>query len=69
MASARHGMFLVKHEVVVLQEVAENVHEMIKPLIPKNVTLVNHLADQPLPHLEGDSSRINQVLQCKVAAV
>ena len=61
MASARLGKFLVKHEVVVLQEVAENVCKTMQPLLPKDVTLINLLANQPLPHLEGESIRINQV--------
>eukprot|EP00961_Rhodomonas_salina_P104361 1404674-Rhodomonas_salina.2 len=60
-ASAREGKVSLKVEVVELQEVAQIVGEMLRPTVPDLVTLVNKMADQPLPPVEADRSRLIQV--------
>ena len=63
-ASARQASCIIKCEALVLQDVAECVSEQMQPMVPKNVSFHNRLAEQPLLHLEGDSVRLKQVSSC-----
>ncbi len=61
-AASKQGQFIVKREVVVLQEVVENACDLVQTMVPRKVKLVNRVGETRLPVLCGDSSRINQVL-------
>lgn len=61
MTSSKESTFVLSYNTVDLKEVADHVIECIKPMVSRNVTLINNIPEN-LPRFTCDAGRLSQIL-------